>query len=144
MMNLDLWVTFLQDQDIAKNLKNNQFAKNLKNGSDIYEHVHLSKVYTRRTNDEAVCLAVLFFLMYYLGIPIVFRKCAAIWVNLFPQEEECISSYWRDSKIYTSGSVANSQGMLTEINESGAIAKIRVWVESNAIKHLKVFRIISC
>ena len=82
--------------------------------------------------------------MYYLGIPIVFRKCAAIWVNLFPQEEECISSYWRDSKIYTSGSVANSQGMLTEINESGAIAKIRVWVESNAIKHLKVFRIISC
>ena len=29
-MNLDLWVTFLQDQDIAKNLKNNQFAKTLK------------------------------------------------------------------------------------------------------------------
>ena len=60
-MNLDLWVTFLQDQDIAKNLKNNQFAKNLKNGSDIYEHVHLSKVYTRRASEEAVCLAVLFF-----------------------------------------------------------------------------------
>ena len=44
-------------------------------------------------------------------------------VHLFPQEEECTSSSWGDSKIYTSGSAANSQRMLTEINGSGAIAK---------------------
>ena len=49
-------------QDIAKNFKKGQFARKLKNGPDIYEHIRLSKVYTRRTNDEAVCLAVLFFL----------------------------------------------------------------------------------
>ena len=35
--------------------------KNLKNGFDIYETVQVSKVCTRRNNDEAVCLAVLFF-----------------------------------------------------------------------------------
>ena len=32
-----------------------------------------------------------------------------------------------DSKMYTSGSTANSQRMLTEIKESGAIAKTRIW-----------------
>ena len=47
------------------------------------------------------------------------------------------------SKMYTSGSIANSQKMLTEINESGAIAKIKIWVESDTAKHLKTFRIIS-
>ena len=31
-----------------------------------------------------------------------------------------------DSKLYTSGSIANSQGMLPEINESSAIGKTRV------------------
>ena len=114
----------LQYQSIARNLKKGQFAQNLKNGSDIYEHVHVSKVFTRRTNVEVVCLAVL---------------C----VDLSPQEEECISSSWGDSEMYTSSSITNSQGMLTEINESGTIGKIRIWVESNAVKHLKAFRIIS-
>ena len=51
------------------------------------------------------------------------------------QEEECTSSDWGDSKMYTSGSMENAQGMLTKINESSDIAKIRVWVESNAVKH---------
>ena len=36
--------------------------------------------------------------------------------------------------MYTPRSIANSQGMLTEINESGTIAKIMVWVERNAVK----------
>ena len=45
--------------------------------------------------------------------------------------------------MYTSGSLASSQRMLTEINESGAIAKIRISVESDTVKHLKAFRIIS-
>ena len=45
-----------------------------------------------------------------------FDKCAARCVHLFPQEEECCSS-WGDSKMYTSGSITNSQRMLTEINK---------------------------
>ena len=53
---------------LLKNLKNGQPVHNLKNGSDIYEHVQVSKAYTRRTNEKAVCLAVLFYLMYYPGI----------------------------------------------------------------------------
>ena len=48
-----------------------------------------------------------------------------------------------DSKIYTSESIANSQRVLTEINESGAIAKVAIWMESDLVKHLKTFRIIS-
>ena len=44
MMNLDLRVA--------------QFAQNLKNVSGIYEHVQLSKVYTRRIDEEAVSFAV--------------------------------------------------------------------------------------
>ena len=65
----------------------------------------------------------------------LFDECAARCVHLFPQEEECTSSSWGDSKMYTSGSIANSQRMLTEINESSAIAKIRIWVESDTVKH---------
>ena len=60
----------------------------------------------------------------------IFDECAAICVHLFPQEEECeeecTSSSWGDSKMYTSSSIANSQRMQTEINESGTIAKIRI------------------
>ena len=33
--------------------------------------------------------------------------------------------------------------MLTEINESGAIAKIRIPMESDTVKHLKTFIMIS-
>ena len=45
--------------------------------------------------------------------------------------------------IYTSGSITSSQRMLTEINESDTIAKIKISVESDTVKHLKAFRIIS-
>ena len=65
----------------------------------------------------------------------LFDECAARCVHLHPKEEEYTSSSWGDSKMYTSGSIANSQRMLTEINESGAIAKIRIWVESDTVKH---------
>ena len=55
-----------------------------------------------------------------------------------------LSFSWGDSKMYTSASIANSQRMLAEINESGgAIIKIRIWVESDTVIHLKSFRIIS-
>ena len=64
-----------------------------------------------------------------------FGECASIWVNLLPQEEECTSSSWGDIKTYSSGSIANSQRMLIEINESGLITKICIWVESDTVKH---------
>ena len=58
----------------------------------------------------------------------LFHECTARCVHLFPQEEGC-------SKIYTSDSLVNAQRMLTEVNEIGAIAKIRIWVESDTVKH---------
>ena len=48
----------------------------------------------------------------------LFDDCAARCAHLddvFPQEEECTSASFGDSKMYTSDSIANSQGMLTEI-----------------------------
>ena len=60
----------------------------------------------------------------------LFDECAARCVHLFPQEEECeeecTSSSWGDSEMYTSSSIANSQRMQTEINKSGIIAKITI------------------
>ena len=56
----------------------------------------------------------------------LFGECTARCVHLFPQEEECISSSWGDSKMYTSSSIANLQRMQTEINENGTIAEIRI------------------
>ena len=64
-----------------------------------------------------------------------FDECDVRCVHLFPQEKECTSSSWGGSKVYTSGSIPNSQRMLIEINESGAITKIRIWVESDTVKH---------
>ena len=55
-----------------------------------------------------------------------FDECAARCVHLFPQEEECTSSSWGDSKMNTSSSIANSQRMQTEINKSGTIAEVRI------------------
>ena len=37
--------------------------------------------------------------------------------------------------MYTSGSTTNLQMMLNEISESGATAKIRMGVESDAVRH---------
>ena len=66
-----------------------------------------------------------------------------VYIYLSPQEEERTFSSRGASKMYTSGSIASSHRMLPEINESGAIAKIRISVESDTVKHLKAFRIIS-
>ena len=65
----------------------------------------------------------------------LFDECATRCVHLSPQEEECTSSSWGDSKMYTSGSIANLQSMLTEIKKSGTIAKIKIWVISDTVKH---------
>ena len=74
----------------------------------------------------------------------LFDECSARCVYLSPQEEECTSSSWGDSKMFRSGSIANSKRMLTEINNSGTMAKIKIWVESDNVNiQSKVFIIIS-
>ena len=45
--------------------------------------------------------------------------------------------------MYTSVNIANLQKMLTKINKIGAITKTRVLLESDIVKYLKTFRIIS-
>ena len=45
--------------------------------------------------------------------------------------------------MYTSGSIVNSQRILSEMSEVGAQAKTKIWAESDSAKHLKAFRIIS-
>lgn len=45
-----------------------------------------------------------------------FDKCAARCVYMSPQEEECTSFFLGDSKIYTSGTIANSRVTPAEIN----------------------------
>ena len=42
--------------------------------------------------------------------------------------------FLRDSKMYKSSNIANSQRIQTEINESGVIAKIRIPVENDTVK----------
>ena len=45
--------------------------------------------------------------------------------------------------MYTFGSIASSKRVPSEINESGAIDKVRISVENDTVKCLKAFRIIS-
>ena len=71
----------------------------------------------------------------------IFDECASRCVYISPQEEECNSSSWGDSYMYTFDSMARPQSMLTENNESGAIAKNWILVESDTVKCLKAFRI---
>ena len=56
----------------------------------------------------------------------LFDDCAARCVYLFLQEEERTSSSYGDSKMYTTGTIGNSQVIPTEINKNGAILKERV------------------
>ena len=105
------------------------------------------KVYTRRTNSEAVSLPVFLFCVLPMHTNIVtdkgfnlFDECAARCVHLlYPLEEECTSSTWGDRKMYTSGSRANLQRMLTEIDKTDVIAKIRIWVERTCSKKVRFF-----
>ena len=55
-----------------------------------------------------------------------FDKCAARCVYMSPQEEECTSFFLGNSKIYTSGTTANSRVTPAEINKHSALAKIRI------------------
>ena len=61
----------------------------------------------------------------------LFDDCADECVYLCPQEDECTSSSWGHSKIYTLGTIANPQTdrAPTEINKNGAVVKSRISVE---------------
>ena len=94
----------------------------------------LSKVYTWKISDEAVCLAVLFFHVLPRHTNIMadkgfngFDACASRCVHLSPQEEECALSSWGDSKMYTSSSIARWQRMLTTPSPSAPVKCAR-WV----------------
>ena len=65
----------------------------------------------------------------------LFDERAVRCVHLFPQEEVHTSSSWGDSTRFKSGGMANLQKMLTEINKSDAITKIRIWVKIDTVKH---------
>ena len=67
----------------------------------------------------------------------LFDKFASRCVYLSLEEEGCTLSSWGDNKTYTTGSLANSQRILAEINESKAVAKTTIWMEVDAVKHLK-------
>ena len=54
--------------------------------------------------------------------------CRLMW-HLCPQEEECTSSSWGDSKMYKPSTIANSQRKPIKINKNDSIAKISVLVE---------------
>ena len=56
----------------------------------------------------------------------LFDECGSRCMHLSPQEQQCTTSFWGDSKMSTSGSIEISQRILTEINKSGAIAEIKV------------------
>ena len=60
-----------------------------------------------------------------------------------PRERRVQLSFLWGHKMYTSRSIANSQRMITEINKSVAIAKVRILVESDTVKHLKTLRVSS-
>ena len=61
----------------------------------------------------------------------LFVDCAAKWVYLYPQEEECTSSSWEYCKTYTPGIIGNSQAdrIPTKLNKNGAAVKVRILVE---------------
>ena len=59
----------------------------------------------------------------------LFDEYAAECVHLCPQKEECIFSFWGDSKLYTSGPVETSHKTPTKLNKNGAVAKVRILVK---------------
>ena len=58
-----------------------------------------------------------------------FDEYSARYAYLPLHEDECTSSSWGNSKMQTSGTIGNSQGMPTEINKNGAVVKVKILVE---------------
>ena len=65
-----------------------------------------------------------------------FQKQIPPYPRWFNPQEKMIPKTNFHLFLFTSGSIASSQRMPTEINESGGIAKIRISVESLTVKHL--------
>ena len=61
----------------------------------------------------------------------LFDDYAAEYVHLRPQEENCTSSFWGHSKMYSPDIIENSQTdrTPTKINKNGAVSKVRILVE---------------
>ena len=97
------------------------------------------KSYTRKTNEEAVCLAVLFFYVLPRYTKQRQVKGSMFWLMCFQMCTPVHLGRRINLFLFTSGSIASSQRMPTEINESHTIAKMRISVESNTVKHLKTF-----
>ena len=68
-------------------------------------------------------------------------------VQLNVLEEECTFSSWGHNKMYTPGTIANSQTerVPTKINKNGDVVKVYKNFSGtrDALKHLKTFRVIS-
>ena len=62
----------------------------------------------------------------------LFDECTAEFVYLCPKKSA--SSSWGDTKMYTPGTIANSQRMQTKINKNCAIAKVRLLVEQKILE----------
>ena len=112
--------------------------------------INLSKFCTRRTSGKALILQFYFLdvLPRHTNIMISVGCLSNQMCKSVPLEKECTFSFWGDiwgnwGEIYTSDSIANIQRMLTEINESGAIAKVIILVEKDTVKHLKTSGTIS-
>ena len=65
-----------------------------------------------------------------------FNECETECVHLYPQEEECTSCSWEESKMYTPGTIRNSQRTRSKINENGVIGKVRVSGEQVILKDI--------
>ena len=102
-----------------------QFTQDLKNRCDTYEHVQLSNVLHQEDQWRSSFSCSIVFFNVLPRHTNFFEECVARCAHLSTQEKECTSFSWEDSKMYIPGSIANSQRMLTEINESDAIAKIK-------------------
>ena len=75
----------------------------------------------------------------------LFDDCAAECVYLCPQEEECTSSSWGQSKIYTLGTMANPQAEGTNWNrQKWCCCQSKSFIKTrDAIRYLQTFRVIS-
>ena len=100
------------------------------------QRIFFSDVYTRRTIDKVITLQSCFLdvLSKYSNIMVnkgfnLLDEYAARYINLSPLEENAFPRLEWNYKMYTTGSIANSHRILTEINKTSAITKVKILVE---------------
>ena len=57
-----------------------------------------------------------------------FDECAAEYLHLCCQEEQCTFSLRGENKMHTPGTIAKLQRMKTKMNKNGAISEVRILV----------------